>query len=515
MFAKYLYNWDSVQFALALEHFSVADHTPHPPGYPLFVLTGKLFQYFLPDANAAFIATSFLFALGTLILFYFLARQFFSRRQALALTLLYLSCPVLLGNSLVALSYTAEGFFGLALAFLGWLVIKSARAQNQLWPVWLLLSAAVSSLALGYREGVLVYFLPLYVYALYCLVRHLKAKTSTKMVYLTCWVAIFLLLTAVWYFPFLKLAGGWAVYHQAVSLQSRIVIWPNTLWGGGLTAFWLNIQVLLVVLFYGFPLGWVVLLFFLAKKEAFKASWWKSSGRFFWLWILPALIFLATIYIRRSGYVLVILPAFYLLLGWAWRKFMPVQRLGLWLILFLANLYFFFWIPQAPLSYGEIRRHDRMTADRISLVRENFRPDDTLVLASDDFNNGWRQAMYYLSEYHVVRHGWLAKEHMVGIPKLYYLASLDHPCYRIQEGYEHRSRYLNALTVPPQVKNVVIWDKNMADFCLAQKTLKTMTTSVSGQPEIWAVPVRGRSTQIILIPPYYFIFQTKPDVHKN
>ena len=37
-----LYNWDAVQFALALREFDVAKHQPHPPGYLLYVGLGRL-----------------------------------------------------------------------------------------------------------------------------------------------------------------------------------------------------------------------------------------------------------------------------------------------------------------------------------------------------------------------------------------------------------------------------------------------------------------------------------------
>ena len=509
MFAKYLYNWDSVQFALALEHFSVADHAPHPPGYPLFVLTGKLFRFFLPDANAAFVTTACLFAIATLVLFYLLSRQFFSRAQSLALTVLYLSCPVFLGNSLVALSYTAEGFFGLALAYLAWLVIKSAKNGSDTWTRWLPITAAITAVALGYRQGVVTYFAPLYLYAIYVIAKSGEGKTGRKIFVLSYSAAIFILLTVAWFLPFLGLAGGWEVYPQAVNLQSRIVIWPNTLLGGGLLPFQLNIQVLLAVLLYGFPLGWVVILFYLARKKNLIASWKSLSGRFLWLWVTPALIFFAAVYIRRSGYVLVILPAFYLMLGWAWRRFSPAQRAGLWLVLLLGNLYAFFGLPQAPLSWGEIRRHDQLAQDRIELVRRKFDPKTTLVLASDDFNNGWRQAMYYLPEYYVVRHGWLAKEYLAGIPKLYYLASLDHPCYRIQEGYQHRSRYLTQLEIPPGTANLVLWDKNMADFCLSRRRLMCLKGESPRDIKLWYLSLKSRPAKIVMIPPYYFLIQTR------
>ena len=38
--ARMLYNWDSVQFALALGEYDVVKHQPHPPGYILYVALG-------------------------------------------------------------------------------------------------------------------------------------------------------------------------------------------------------------------------------------------------------------------------------------------------------------------------------------------------------------------------------------------------------------------------------------------------------------------------------------------
>jgi hypothetical protein len=44
---------DSINFALGLHHFDVASHQPHPPGYPVYVLAGRIVRVFVPaDARA-------------------------------------------------------------------------------------------------------------------------------------------------------------------------------------------------------------------------------------------------------------------------------------------------------------------------------------------------------------------------------------------------------------------------------------------------------------------------------
>ena len=62
--ARMLYNWDAVQFALALREFDVAKHQPHPPGYLLYVGLGRLANRSLGDPTLAYVALAMLFSAG-------------------------------------------------------------------------------------------------------------------------------------------------------------------------------------------------------------------------------------------------------------------------------------------------------------------------------------------------------------------------------------------------------------------------------------------------------------------
>ena len=53
--ARMLYNWDAVQFALALHEYDVVKHQPHPPGYILYVALGRLVHGWTGDAAAAYV----------------------------------------------------------------------------------------------------------------------------------------------------------------------------------------------------------------------------------------------------------------------------------------------------------------------------------------------------------------------------------------------------------------------------------------------------------------------------
>ena len=73
--AHQLINWDAGQFALGTVHYSLADHSPHPPGYFLFVMAGKSLDGFFHDINLSFIVLVAATALAAILLYYFLALE--------------------------------------------------------------------------------------------------------------------------------------------------------------------------------------------------------------------------------------------------------------------------------------------------------------------------------------------------------------------------------------------------------------------------------------------------------
>jgi len=60
--SRTLWDWDEAQFVLALRHFDIAAHHPHPPGFPLFVAAGKAMQWIGFDEFHALQALSFIAA---------------------------------------------------------------------------------------------------------------------------------------------------------------------------------------------------------------------------------------------------------------------------------------------------------------------------------------------------------------------------------------------------------------------------------------------------------------------
>ena len=57
--ASYL-SIDNVNLALSLEKFDPRIHQPQPPGYPLFVLFGRVINFFFHNAERSFVVISLL-----------------------------------------------------------------------------------------------------------------------------------------------------------------------------------------------------------------------------------------------------------------------------------------------------------------------------------------------------------------------------------------------------------------------------------------------------------------------
>lgn len=64
--SRTLWDWDEVQFALAVREYDAADYRPHPPGFPLFIAAARLVGLLAPDD---FRALQIVTAVGAMALF--------------------------------------------------------------------------------------------------------------------------------------------------------------------------------------------------------------------------------------------------------------------------------------------------------------------------------------------------------------------------------------------------------------------------------------------------------------
>ena len=86
---------DSVNFALGIRDFDVANHQPHPPGYPLWVAAARIVAKLTPGIPGALSVLALLFSAGGLFFFWLTVRELSTEGQSIWLVpLLAFSPPV-------------------------------------------------------------------------------------------------------------------------------------------------------------------------------------------------------------------------------------------------------------------------------------------------------------------------------------------------------------------------------------------------------------------------------------
>src|SRR5580693_4058043 len=124
--SHYLYDIDSVNFALAMKRFDPSVHQPHPPGYFLYVYLGRLANLIFHDANTALVAISIVFSCGAAAMIYVLADNWFGRNAASFAGLIFIFSPLAWFHGTVALTYIVEAFFSALAGYLCWQVERGA-----------------------------------------------------------------------------------------------------------------------------------------------------------------------------------------------------------------------------------------------------------------------------------------------------------------------------------------------------------------------------------------------------
>src|SRR5689334_19646454 len=153
--ARMLYNWDAVQFALALNEYDVVKHQPHPPGYILYVALGRLVHGLTGDAAGAYVLLAVVFSGAGTFVVYLLARAMYDRPTALVAAALLAVSPLFWFYGTVGLTYAGEALFASLVAYFGFRALNGSRSDAY-FAAWYL------GIAGGMRQSLLVLLFPLW-----------------------------------------------------------------------------------------------------------------------------------------------------------------------------------------------------------------------------------------------------------------------------------------------------------------------------------------------------------------
>lgn len=391
---RLLYHMDSVQFALALDRYDITVHQPHPPGYFLYVMLGRLVRAVVGDDNLALVSISILFSCLSVVVLFLLGKALFDFRTGLTAALFAVTSPLYWFHGEVALSYMAEAFFSVSAAYL---CLHIARGRHELAPA----AALLFGLAGGVRQNTIVFLLPLLLFTL----------RKTPLRHLIGAMVMLMISSAAWFIPMVRMTGGWDAYQSAFHELWLFNTGNVSVFERGLKSFEIFGSSLMRFIIYGLgacvfaicPAAYAIL----RKGRPFGID--KGKALFLLLWVGPAFLFYLLIFIHPAnpGYILVFLPALLLLAAASTFKFSehitkvlgrsPAVPAVISMALINACVFLF---SEVPVSFKEINGHGERLESMLEGIK-GYKPEKTAVFVGPYIFYGYRQIMYYLPEYFV------------------------------------------------------------------------------------------------------------------
>lgn len=388
--SHFLYDIDSVNFALAMGRYDPHAYQPHPPGYFLYVCLGRLLNFMFHDANLSLVVLSILASCGTAIMIYRLALDWFGLDAARFAGALFLFSPLVWFHGTVALTYSVEAFFSALLGFLCWRIFCGNTR--------LIVPAGI---ALGFSAGIrpssFLFLGPLF---LLCLCRSTWRRALGGITALS-------MTLAAWFLPMIYFSGGFTSYFDALFSLWRLVPSRHTLFNSSPATSIARAATIVFIYFLTFGAASIAPL---AARYRIAAND-RQKDVFTAFWMVPAFCFFTFIYLKfvNSGYVLLLVPPACIWLGYwaaewyrnaAWNRSLKWVAIGtcatINVLIFLAS----------PLycSYRSVRRFEAtMKAIQRELPQVGS-PGDTLIVGFDSHFLGYRHAGYYLPDYLTVQY---------------------------------------------------------------------------------------------------------------
>ena len=386
--SHYLYDVDSVNFALALRRFDPSVHQPHPPGYFLYVCLGRLANLALHDANAAFVAVSIVFSCGAVAMIYVMANDWFGPKAAAFAGLVFVFSPLAWFHGTVALTYVVEAFFSALTGYLCWRIYCGAGR-------FILPGAFVVGIAAGFRPSSLLMLGPLLLFSFRSANRRAAAGGFGALV----------LTLLAWFIPMIRIGGGTAYVASLGSLwltvPSRGMVFNSSILNSVARA-------CTIAGIYFLCFGCAAILPFRGRRGGPAAG--RRKTIFTGVWIAPALLFFTFIYLKfvNSGYLLVLVPPVCAWLGlWASNWYANLRLCRALKILAIggcaaANTAVFVCAP-VYCSYASVRRFERELDNVVKSVPQIASPRNTMIVGFDSHFLGYRHAGYYLPGYLTVQ----------------------------------------------------------------------------------------------------------------
>lgn len=419
--SHYLYEWDSVHYALAIEKLDILWHQPHPPGYILYVFLLKISALIFENPINAIIMTNIFLSLFTLALTYSLTSKIFNQKTAVFACFVMTVNPLFWFYGCVPEIYISEAFVSILIGYMCWSIFFEKK--------YLYICSFLFGLCGGFRQTILLLLFPLFIFSVF---------NHTKRIRKLFCVSIFVLLgVLIWLLPTFSFSGGFAGYRaSSQGLFQGGLSKVHLFFGGFIKYYEVNILNILIWSFYLLGLFGLLLLPIYSikflKSMRLTNGFRKKIFQYFGVWIIPPFLFYIAIFIDKPGYLLILMSPISILIGHSLysikNPLLPKKSFIFILLTTLSFIWFIFpWknentikriefpetmFPKPPLSHyawdiskREIKYVDSYLETIINLFKTETLDNDvkinsenSVIIYRDGFPN-WRQISFYLPDY--------------------------------------------------------------------------------------------------------------------
>ncbi len=386
---KYLYYFDSVNFALALDEFNPALHQPQPPGYPLFVGLTRLIHLLIESPERVFLVTGVLSSAAAVLLLWALGRSMFGPAAGLLAAALLLWNPGFWVGGITNQVRLFLAVGGCAVALLAWRAVERNLSGTSLYAAF-----AAVGIAAGFRPAAAVLLIPLLLWTWWRTHRPLMDLFIGCVVLTACaagWIIATGLATGgldswielLWSYSRQQFGGSSAAFGAAGAAAATMLM-KAAIWNGLGALSWI----------WAVPLtkGWQIDAALRLRIE------------FLLVWFLPGFLFSAFIHIGDPDQALGTIPVMCVAGGVVLARFAetrPAKPLG-WTVAtaVVLNAVLFFVPPGRTArasSYRGVRSVDRLVTSAIDSIR-TLRGDAPLAIIHYGSLVSWRQLQYYFPD---------------------------------------------------------------------------------------------------------------------
>ncbi len=394
---QFAFYWDSAQFALAVEHYDLASSLPHPPGYFLYVMFGRLVNLIVHEPHTTLLWMSLVFGSALPATFYLLGAATFSRAAGLVTAVIGLTSPLTWFYSLIVYTYVVDACCVTLFALLCW----RARQHGVTWCHLIALSL-LYAVILGTRQQSGLTLSPLFLYTLW----GAQQQRFRKIVVAAVLSGVCVLL---WFVPLAATAGGVQSYlHIAgVHFEANRGRTPNSVLMNLNAMSRFSIAALLLaapILAFAYLLRRKQLAAVLTRRQPDARVW------FYMAWLGPMTVFWSLTYTHLPGHVMSYFCGLAILAGGATVVVgkRPWSIAVLTVFVGASSIYAFMARPAMlqrfllgwSLSNRDIRENDQRVMLALQSVRKQFNPHETLLVHGNEyFVFGFRQFQYHLPEF--------------------------------------------------------------------------------------------------------------------